>query len=266
MITWIIESNIYNDNDSRLVEAAKVQGNEIIRWDDGWILRNNFPTPLNSFTVFHGSLGNASQITSQTNWKPGAFCTTKNFYCSAWYSNCKDWLIHKKWTFTTVSRFVENPELIFEKIEADDSVFVRPDSPLKPFSGRVVQKSGVTLKALDYGYYYDDENLPIVIAPLCVINKEWRFIVVKKQVVTGSAYIAESRYESFCISSGREWEYAQVIANNITSPDDVYVLDLCESAGNYKLLELNPFSGADLYGCDRTTIVKSMLLLANQAT
>jgi hypothetical protein len=265
MITWIIESNIYHDNDARLVEAAKVQGDEIIRWDDRWILHNKFPTPLNNFTVFHGSLGIASQITSQTNWKPGAFCTTKNFYCSAWYANSRDWLIHKKWVFTTVSRFVENPELIFEKIGADDSVFVRPDSPLKPFSGRVVQKGGVSLKVLDYGYYYEDENLPIVIAPLCVINKEWRFVVVKKHVVTGSAYIAESRDESNCISFGRVWDYAQVIANNIPSPDEVYVLDLCESEGEYKLLELNPFSGADLYACDRASIVKSISLLANQA-
>ena len=265
MITWIIESDVYNDNNSRLVDAAKALGHEIIRWDDEWILRNKFPTPLNSFTVFHGSLGIASQITSRTNWKPGAFCTSKNFYCSAWYSYCQDWLIHKKWVYTTVSKFIADPDLIFEKIEAEDSVFVRPDSPLKPFSGRVVQKSGVSLKALDYGYYYEDENLPIVITPFCTINQEWRFVVVNKRVVTGSAYIAGSRDESNCISSGREWDYAQVIANNITSPDDVYVLDLCESEGDYKLLEINPFSGADLYACDRTAIVKSISLLANRA-
>ena len=265
MITWIIESNIYDDNDARLVEAAKAQGHEIIRWDDQWILRNKFPTPLNSFIVFHGSLGNASQITSQTNWKPGAFCTTENLHCSAWYPDCKDWLIHKKWSSTTVSEFVENPGLIFEKIEAEGSVFVRPDSPLKPFSGRVIQKGSVSLKALDYGYYYQDKNLPIIVAPLSVIGKEWRFVVIKKQVIADSAYTAESREESGYISSGKEWDYAQVIANNITSPDDVYVLDLCESEGAYKLLEINSFSGADLYACDRTSIVESMALLAGQA-
>lgn len=265
MITWIIESDIYEDKDLRLVEAAKAQGHEIIYWDDSWIINRKYPKPLNNFAVFHGSLGNASQITTQTSWKPGAFCTTKNFYCSAWYSECKDWLLHKKWAETTVSQFVNNPELFFEELEATNSNFIHPDSPLKPFSGRVVQRNNISLKALDYGYYYEDENLPIVLAPVSIINKEWRFVVIKKQIIAGSAYIAESRVESSLVTSGKEWDYAQSIANSITSPDAAYILDICESEGDYKLLELNPFSGADFYACDRSSIVKFMSLLANQS-
>lgn len=264
MITWIIESDIYNDNDSRLIEAAKAQRDEIILWDDQWLLHRKFPTPTNSFTVFHGSLGNASQIVNQTNWKPGAFCTTENFYCSAWYSDCKDWLLQKKWVNTTVSKFVDKPELIFEQIGATNSVFVRPDSPLKPFSGRVIHRGDITTKALDYGYYYEDENLPIIVAPVSVIDKEWRFVVVQKKVIAGSGYIAESRSESNCITSGKEWDFAQTIANIITPPDDAYILDICESKGDYRMLEINPFSGADFYSCDRTSIVRSISFLERQ--
>jgi hypothetical protein len=35
----------------------------------------------------------------------------------------------------------------------------------------------------------------------------------------------------------------------------VYVLDVCESEGRLHLLDLGPFSGADLYACDREAVV-----------
>jgi len=264
MITWIIETDIFNDHDTRLIEAAKAEGHEIILWDDEWLLQRKFPIPSNGFVIFHGSLGNASQIKTLTLWKPGAYCTTENFMCSSWYSACQEWLLHRIWVFTTVSEFVKNPDIVFEKIKATKSVFVRPDSPLKPFSGRAISKDNVSLKALDYGYYYDDENLPIVIAPIANVDREWRFIVVRNQVIAGSAYEADGRTEANCITSGNEWNYAQEIASSIDPPDDAYALDLCESEGKLKLLELNPFSGADHYACDRISIVKAMSTLAGQ--
>lgn len=265
MITWIIEPGIFSDSDSRLIEAAKAQGHEIIRWDDDWLISRTFPHPANPFAVFHGSLGNAAQIGKITNWKPGAFCSTEKFYCSAWYPESQPWLLHKQWVNTTVSKFVSDPDPIFRELESTNSVFVRPDSPLKPFSGRVIERSNVSMKSLDYGYYYEDENLPIVVTPVRIIKKEWRFVVVTRQIVAGSAYIAEHRQESQSITSGKEWEYAQTVANHVNPPEDVYVVDVCASEGNYKLLELNPFSGADLYACDRTSIVKSISRLAGQA-
>ncbi len=36
------------------------------------------------------------------------------------------------------------------------TVFVRPDSPLEPFSGRVLERGRISLQALDHGFYYDD--------------------------------------------------------------------------------------------------------------
>ena len=43
----------------------------------------------------------------------------------------------------------------------------------------------------------------------------------------------------------------------------VYVMDVCEADGELKLLELNPFSGADLYACDRRSIVQKIKALLN---
>lgn len=41
-------------------------------------------------------------------------------------------------------------------------------------------------------------------------------------------------------------------------PEPIYVLDVCLSESGLKLLELNPFSGADLYACDADAVVRTV--------
>jgi hypothetical protein len=43
----------------------------------------------------------------------------------------------------------------------------------------------------------------------------------------------------------------------------MYVLDVCDCDGALKLLELNPFSGADLYAADPDTVVRAVSAAAN---
>jgi hypothetical protein len=48
---------------------------------------------------------------------------------------------------------------------------------------------------------------------------------------------------------GAAWAFAADVAAKLEPPERVYVLDVCEADGRLHLLELNPFSGADLYAC-----------------
>ncbi|MEM6468488.1 MAG: hypothetical protein AAF802_02885 [Planctomycetota bacterium] len=41
-------------------------------------------------------------------------------------------------------------------------------------------------------------------------------------------------------------------------PCPVFVLDICQVSDEYRLIELNPFGGADLYGCDSNAIVQAV--------
>ena len=52
--------------------------------------------------------------------------------------------------------------------------------------------------------------------------------------------------------------YAIDVAARLRAPDPVFVLDVCESDTGLHLLEINPFSGADLYGCDRAALVQAV--------
>lgn len=208
--------------------------------------------------MYHGSLGNADRVKAELPWKPGAFCNTDAFSCSNWYRQAPEMLLNRRHGFTTVRSFTEDAERYFAELGSADRLFVRPDSALKPFSGRLVERGEVSPAKLDHGFYYDDLDLPIVLAPTRNVRREWRLVVANGQPIAGSTYAAEGRQGQQDEVPAEVQHYARDAAENIDVGDPVYILDICETDEGLRLLELNPFSGADLYFCDRDRIVEAV--------
>ena len=261
-VTWVLEPIVMPEVHDRLRRAARARGDRVVTWNDDWWSTGAVPRLEGDFVVFHGSLQNADRIVRELPWQPGAFCNTGAFACSAWYPEAGDLLVHRRWRVLPADELVEHRESIFAEMELGDAAFVRPDSPLKPFSGRTVSVSSLSLAALDHGFHYEDEALPVVVAPVQAIGREWRYIVSCGQVVAGSAYQADGRSALPDDPQGAPWAFAQMVAETIPAPDPIYVLDVCEAGGRLRLLELNPFSGADLYACDAEAVAQAVLSLA----
>jgi hypothetical protein len=205
--------------------------------------------------VFHGALENADRVRRERPWSPGAFCATERFACSAWWPEVSDLLVVDRHVVTTVADLVADgaPE------EFGPRVFVRPDSPLKPFSGRVLDRERIDAAALDHGFYYDDDRLPVVVTPVVDVGEEWRFVVADGAVVAGSGYVADGRRSAGSLDAGHPaWAFAEDAVARLSAPERVFVVDVCETSRGLRLLELNPFSGADLYDCDRRAVVAAV--------
>jgi hypothetical protein len=261
-LTWMIEAEMFPESHQRLTDAVSRAGCAVATWNDEWWINGRWPRL--DRVVFHGSLGNAARIRAELPWRPGAFCTTQAFHCSAWYPRAKDWLLHRRWVSSTVESLVSDAPGVLKEIGAPEIVFVRPDSPLKPFTGRVLRSDAISLKALDHGFYYDDESLPIIAAPVQKVGNEWRYVVVEGRVVAGSAYEPAGRSARADDPSGEPWSLASRIGATLAAPEATYVMDICESDAGLRLLELNPFSGADLYASDRDAVVAAVSKCALQ--
>lgn len=257
-VTWVLESEIFPESHPPVREAITRAGHNIAEWSDAWVT-NGPPARLTSgLTIFHGSLGNAAHINDHFDWNPGSFCDTDRFRCSYWYGHKREWLIHDQYAFTTVAELVENSRDIADSIGATDTLFVRPDSPLKPFSGRVVGTANLTLKDLDHGFYYDDLQLPIVVAPIRTVGREWRFVVVNGIVIAGSGYDPSTRTAAPIELNDSVTQFAASIAAETFAPCNVYILDVCDCDGELRLVEFNPFGGADLYACNPDAIINAV--------
>lgn len=257
-LTWVLEGEVFPHSHEAMRAAVVAAGHEVMAWKDAWLEEDRWPRLSTDRALFHGSLGSAAQLAARRVWTPGAYCDAAKFRCSSWYPAAARWLLHTTWIPTTASELVTELPRMLERLGDPASFFVRPDSPLKPFSGRVLQRDAVSLAALDHGFYFDDEHLPVIVAPTRTVGREWRYVVVAGAVVAGSAYQSDGRSALPDEPSGAPWKLAASIASELPPPEDVYVLDLCECDGDLRLLELNPFSGADLYACDRASVVAAV--------
>lgn len=251
--TWVIEHEVFPDGDEALASAVVEAGGRVVAWDDDWWASGRWPRLSGSAVVFHGSLGNADRVVRELPWTPGAFCSTDSFACSAWWPSAADQLVAPRHVLTTVADLVR----LGPPADFGERVFVRPDGALKPFSGRVLARSDLTLASLDHGFYYDDDHLPVVVTPEVMIEAEWRFVVADGGVVAGSGYVPAGRVASSALSPTHPaWLYAAEVCRRFR-PDPIFVLDVAQTARGLRVVELNPFSGADLYSCDRSAVVRS---------
>ena len=175
-VTRVVEPMAFSDAYATFCDAIDALGHERLIWDDergaGARLR-----PANRAVVFHGSLGAADRVRRALPWTPGAFCAAEAFCCSAWYPRASAWLLNRRWKRTTVAALVADPLGVAGALAVAGRVFVRPDSPLKPFSGRVCALDDLSLAALDFGFYYGDPSTPVIVAPVEPVEREWRFVV-----------------------------------------------------------------------------------------
>jgi ATP-grasp domain, R2K clade family 3 len=263
-VTWILEEQVFPRSHATLKEAVLSAGHHLVQWDDEWWSSERWPTVSDTAVVFHGSLGNADRIRRTLPWRPGAYCDADAFRCSAWYPRARQWLLHRDWRVMPANALAADPASALAALGASEAAFIRPDSALKPFSGRVLSVDKISLPGLDHGFYFDDPALPVVVAPVRSVGREWRYVVVDHRVVAGSAYASDGRSALPDDPSGPPRAFASQVAGHLVPPEDVYVMDICEADGELRLLELNPFSGADLYACRLDDVVAAVSAAATR--
>lgn len=256
---WLLERDVFGDGTPPLLAAARRAGHGVTIWNDEWWSSGRWPRIDDERVVFHGSLGNAARVAALGRWSPGAFCNVERLCCSAWHPAAERWRLNERHVATTVRELCEQPLATVRPLgDRLREVFVRPDSPLKPFSGRVVALEGLTPGTLDHGFYYDDLELPIVVAPVTIVHEEWRMVIVGHGVVATSGYRAVGRRATAEDVPAEVTALAEVLARELPAPEAVYVLDLGRTDAGLRMVELNPFSGSDLYGCDPDAIVAAV--------
>lgn len=255
-MNWIIEDSSFSNGDI-LLHALKKLGKKYVVWtDEFWTTKeyNSFPKD----SIFHGSLGNAARIKKELYFSPGALCDEERFSYSYIFENYKDFVLTKNVLFTTINELLENNELLNDLTKNTDRFFARPDSPLKEFSGRVLFKNVLTPAHFDYGFYHSNMNLKIAVSEYKEIEKEYRFVCINDRIITGCEYLADGRKGIVSVTQNDIWNFAQEIADLKKQKDFAYIIDVCKSNGKLYLIEMNPFSGADLYCCDAEKIIREM--------
>lgn len=262
MVNWILEEGVFGHSLTPLVTEIRQQGHnvKIIDYTRGLTDYQRFFSQTEC-AVFYGSLYIAERILScNESWKPEILGTIENYHCTAYYPHLKPWLLNAEGDILPLSELsalaAKKSNLLFN-LEDNKRLFIRPNSPLKPFAGGLYSPREIAdLESFMKRHYLEDPNMLVVAAPAKSIAAEWRAIVAGGQILCASQYrqFDKPYYQAGMPDLVRQ--VAEAAAQQQWQPDSIWVLDLCCSNNLTYVLEINFLSGSALYQCDLSLVVK----------
>lgn len=264
---WLIEAGVYGDEVAPLLAEIHRQGmiGAIIPYS---ALKQQAPTVAGEClgpgvcVIAYGTLPFARQIQLHHDWTPGAWCSPENLDCATYFAYFGRFLLNQNYAILPGVEAIRQRDWLYSVFGAADQVFARPTSCHKLFVGRCIRRDEFE-RALA-PTRYDPTSLVVIARPRAV-GREWRLVVLGDRIIAGGQY-AENGARSLAPRCPDDVQrFGQVMLAEVPwRPDRVFMLDLCESEGQFRLVELNSFSCSWLYQCDMATVVRETSALARQ--
>lgn len=258
---WLVESEIFQGDAEPLIEALEKLNVPYTRCKFGTPYEEYIRLAGTDLTIFYGSLqfGKLIQDTPGHNIK--VYCTLPNYECVNYYPHFGDRLLNANNTTIPFSELVR-----FRTCQ--ESMFVRPSSGYKTFTGDVVDPDRLEWdSAIHLWKLKINPDDLVIVSKSQSISKEWRMVVIDGRVVTGGQYKQDGQIVRISEVPAAVMEYAQQTVDDVQYyPDPAWTIDICQVAYQLKVLEIGSFSCAGLYACDCEAIVKGIaeLVCKNQ--
>jgi ATP-grasp domain, R2K clade family 3 len=259
---WLIEAGVYGDEIVPLVHEIRRQGmrvelvpHQMLKKGAETIYLSGHLLTNDECVVGYGTYPFTQQILNHFRWKPGAWYSVANLRCSTYYAHFGRFLLNDHYVMMPGIEALRQREWLFKLFGESGSVFVRPSDGDKLFVGRCVDAAsfGTTLAPTRY-----DPSTLIVIAAPKKLGREWRVVVAGDRVVAGSQYANAGKraITPDCPAEVRSY-VEKILAEVHWRPDDVFMIDVGESDGQFAIVELSGFSGSWLYRCDLAAVVSA---------
>lgn len=266
---WLIEAGVYGAEVEPLRAEIRRQGmtadfvpHRAMKKGSDVIIEGRMLGPEDC-VIGYGTYPFTRQIQSHRHWLPGAWCSSENLDCTAYYAHFGNFLLNRNYAIMPGVEAIRQSEWLFSTFGKEDEVFVRPTGCHKLFVGRCVTKDSFA-SALAPARY-DPMTLVVIAAPRS-IAREWRLIVSGDRVIGASQYAVGGTRAIVPGSPDDVRNFAAAMLAEVRwRPDPIFMLDICESGDRLWLVELNSFSSSWLYQCDLSSVVGEASELATQA-
>jgi hypothetical protein len=267
--TWLFEADVFGTTAESVKAEVRRQGMgcHVIRQPMLALGVGPLPgggqLPDDACVIFCGTYPCWHFLRKSRAWVPGGWCSADNLACTTYYARFGPHLLNQRYTVLPAAEAVRHRDAVYDYLGRGDEVFVRPNGCQKLFTGRRVARDDF-VAALGPARY--DPATLVVIAEPRAVGREWRLVVAGGAVIAASQYQRDGALEvvAGCPDAVRSFAAAALAAAG-WAPDDIFMMDVCESEGRLCLLELNGFSCSALYECDPRAVVAAASALAVRA-
>jgi len=265
-VNWLIEKYVFEHYQDKLADAVKRSGNPVMLYDESEKSLEDICKRFGEEDIvfLHSSLQDGRRMLRLPIY-PGTFLTLENYECYNYYGYFGDHLLNAKYMMMGIGDLPRRAQHVFNYFDTD-SIFIRPSNGWKTFTGQILPKDNFADKydTLIKSYGGIDPGTLVLLAPIKEIREEWRFGVVDGNVVSGALYMnGENRgeWEAICDKGCEDrgaWDFAWDMSK-LYQPDPAYTIDICRTAGGeYKVIELNSFCCASIYGANYDKVVHAI--------
>jgi hypothetical protein len=272
-VHWLLDPSVFETEHAELAAAIVRQGFSFkdvtrpplpYRWED----RKNAHCqlfPKGACVVTHADIELVTRVRAAGDWTPGVFASVEHFFCSHYFAHFGRFLLNRDYALLPFAELLRCADFLFNTFGRDGRIFVRPDSPLKLFTGLVASQATFERDVEFMGFYdFPCESLVVVSSPKTIV-REWRLVIADGQIVAGSQYKeGNENVRRPGVEPGVN-AFGKALLAAGYAPDPVWVMDICQTADNeYHLLEIGGFSFADLYACDKDAVVRAVSAVAQR--
>lgn len=262
---WLIEHSFGDDTDRLIATLDDLEVEYKILSNPAYMGNWKYLYPQSDCVVTYGSIQFGNMVQRECDWIPGHWDDKRLYRCSYYYPLFGDYLLNSEYVMLPYGDLPRRQEWLFNVFGREGTIFVRPDSGHKTFTGQTIYRERF---AKDYdilGHYGADHDAMCLISTPKNIAKEWRFVVGQEGIITGSQYrefvggILGSKYKTVQ-ENEVAWNWARMIVNTVPyQPHPVWTLDICQTvSGNWYVLEVGGFSSAGLYCSDPHRLVEAV--------
>jgi hypothetical protein len=260
---WLIESGVYGPEVDPLAAEVRRQGMECRFVTYREIVKGPAPLPTGSCAVVYGTHPTVRHAILRCGWSPGGWCSAENLDCSAYYPHFSQFLLNERREILPGITAIRERERLFSEFGSSGVLFTRPTSVHKLFVGRLI--AATDFETALSPTRYDPETRIVVAAPQ-ELGREWRLVVAGNRLVGASQYADQGRKSVARGCPDGVQEFAATMLHAVRwRPDELFMLDVCETSRGFRLVELNSFSCSWLYACDFTPVVAAASMAASEA-
>lgn len=280
-ITWVIEKGLFPEYENKLINEIRKSGNYSFIIDDNKHYNEiEFQDMMDEqflasdIVMFYGSLQLGRRML-RNSYYPGIYLTLPNYETYRYYSSFGNELLNSDYIMFPLNDVMRNLDIVRNRFpishDKNHELFIRPTNGFKSFAGQMISIHNFTnefdLLCKSYGGLSMDDL--VILSSSKNIAEEYRFVIVDGEVITGSIYFDsenigthDPHYDKVInlIDDKHSGllEYVNSVKNNYI-PDKSFTLDITKlQDGTYKVIEINSFCCASLYGCDLSLVVEAM--------
>lgn len=260
-VKWLLEPEVFFEDEQSVIKALTEMSVPHVVCKFG----RDYDSYVQEFdpddcVVFHGSFQFARRI-QNTRWIPGVYCNKKELECLFYYPRIGKYLLNSEYTMLPFGELSRRKESL---LGFNDSVFIRPSSGLKSFTGKVVTRESWSKDISLMSFYDVMPEALVVVAPPRTIHNEWRVVVVSGIVVAAAQYMKGKDFVRIGGAPEEVVQYAQEVVNASNyMPDPAWTIDIGEVDNKeLKVIEVGSFSCAGFYGADPHALIQTVNAVA----